>query len=81
MGDLGSSGSSGNSGNLGDSGSLGNSAKDIVEMIKILNLAESDASRLNISREAFVALRQEDAANMPSAAIVDDVASRLRKML
>ena len=59
----------------------GNTGADVVEMMKILNLAESDASRLNISRDAFVALRQSDAAAMPDAATVDDVASRLRKML
>ena len=75
------SGSSGETGNTGSVSNTGDTAKEIVEMIKILNLAESDAGRLNISREAFVALRQTDAANMPDAATVDAVASRLRKML
>jgi len=59
----------------------GNAATDIAEMMKILNLAESDASRLDISKAEFEALRQADAAAIPDAAKIDNVASRLRKML
>lgn len=59
----------------------GNAATDIAEMMKILNLAESDASRLDITRDEFEALRQADAAVIADAAKIDNVASRLRKML
>jgi len=53
-------------------------AQDVSEMMKILNLAGADASRLGISADQLMALRQgAPAANCD----LDDVASRLRKML
>ena len=60
--------------------------REIREMIKILNLAEVDSVRLNISAEQFNALRAEDSANieataMPSRDAQADIADRLRRML
>lgn len=57
------------------------SLHDIREMIKILNLAESDASRLGISATAFAALRGTGNANDLPTDSLDSVADRLRKML
>lgn len=54
---------------------------DIREMIKILNLAEPDARRLSITPEQLRALRNADAQGMPDANALNEVASRLRKML
>lgn len=60
--------------------------QEIREMIKILNLAESDSGRLGISSEQFNALRAEDSARrdtaaMPSGDAQAEVADRLRRML
>lgn len=61
-----------------DTGDLQN---DVQEMIKILNLAPSDASRLSISREAFSALLKGNTANAPSADQLSVAATKLRNML
>ncbi len=60
--------------------------REIQEMIKILNLAEADSVRLEISAEQFNALRTEDSASidktaMPSRDTQSDIADRLRRML
>ena len=60
--------------------------REIREMIKILNLAEADSGRLEISAEQFNALRTEDSASigttaMPSRDAQSDIADRLRRML
>ena len=59
---------------------------EIREMIKILNLAEEDSVRLEISAEQFNALRAADSANvdassMPSRDAQADIADHLRRML
>lgn len=58
---------------------------DIREMIKMLNLAESDAPRLGISKEEFSSLRSSAGASddrpLPSDKVQSDVAARLRRML
>lgn len=59
----------------------GDLQSDVQEMIKILNLAPSDASRLSLSREAFTALRSGDASNTPSADELGVSAAKLRHML
>ena len=58
--------------------------QEIREMIKILNLAETDSARLAISAEQFKALRAEEGASvssLPSREAQADVADRLRRML
>ncbi len=60
--------------------------QEIREMIKILNLAEADSGRLEISTEQFNALRAEnsasvDASAMPSSEAQAEIADRLRRML
>ena len=60
--------------------------QEIREMIKILNLAEGDSVRLEISAEQFNALRAEDSASvdasaMPSSEAQANIADRLRRML
>ncbi len=60
--------------------------QEIREMIKILNLAEGDSVRLEISAEQFNAHRAEDSASvvasaMPSSEAQADIADRLRRML
>ena len=60
--------------------------REIREMIKVLNLAEVDSVRLEISAEQFNALRAEDSASvdtgaMPSRETQSDIADRLRRML
>jgi transcription elongation factor len=59
----------------------GNTLEDVREMIKILNLAEPDATRLSITAEQLRALRNADQSAMPSESVLDDLADRLRKML
>lgn len=59
----------------------GNLQNDVQEMIKILNLAPSDAARISLSRDAFSALKAGDAANAPSADELTLAAAKLRKML
>lgn len=61
-----------------DTGDLQN---DVQEMIKILNLAPSDASRLSMSREAFSAVLNGSTANAPSADQLSVAATKLRHML
>ena len=53
----------------------------IREMIKILNLAESDAGRLGISREEFNRMRHGDDDSQPSGESLTVIADRLRNML
>lgn len=62
------------------------SVDDIREMIKVLNLTDSDSPRLGISPEEFNALRNQENAQstdlpLPDARTQSDVADRLRKML
>lgn len=59
----------------------GDNMRDIQEMMKILNLAESDAGRLDLSREQFNALRKGDAQNSPSEDTLPELANRLRNMI
>ena len=59
----------------------GNTRNDVQEMIKILNLAPSDASRLSLSRDAFSALLADDSSNAPSADELSVAATKLRRML
>ncbi|MFT4729523.1 MAG: hypothetical protein ACI9UN_004041 [Granulosicoccus sp.] len=59
----------------------GDMQNDVREMIKILNLAPSDASRLSISREVFSALLTGDTAHAPSADQLNVAAAKLRHML
>lgn len=59
----------------------GNTLEDVREMIKILNLAEPDATRLAITPEQLRALRNADTSAMPAEGVLDDLADRLRKML
>ncbi|MFK7892490.1 MAG: hypothetical protein AB8B63_16850 [Granulosicoccus sp.] len=59
----------------------GNTLADVREMIKILNLAEPDASRLAISPEELRALRNADQSGAPSEQALTELAGRLRKML
>jgi redox-sensitive bicupin YhaK (pirin superfamily) len=59
----------------------GNMQNDVQEMIKILNLAPSDASRLSLSRDAFSALTGGDVAFAPSADELSVAATKLRRML
>jgi hypothetical protein len=68
--------------------STGDQLHDIREMIKILNLAEPDAARLDITPEQFAALRAAGAQNgtntassLPSDDKLADVAHRLRTMI
>jgi hypothetical protein len=68
--------------------STGDQLHDIREMIKILNLAEPDAARLDITREQFAALRAAGAQNgintassLPPDDKLADVAHRLRTMI
>lgn len=57
----------------------GKSRGDVREMIKILNLRDADATRLDISKEDFQKLWQGDEST--SSELVDDVAVRLRRMI
>lgn len=57
----------------------GDSRDNVREMMKILNLRDSDASRLDISREDFARLWQADAS--ASDSLVDDVSKRLKSMM
>lgn len=57
----------------------GDNAANVREMMKILNLRDTDASRLGISKEEFAQLWQPQG-DAPST-LVDDVAGRLRRML
>ncbi|MGQ7844147.1 hypothetical protein ACUNV4_06710 [Granulosicoccus sp. 3-233] len=59
---------------------------DIREMIKTLNLTDSDSARLGISSEEFNALRNRENADtstlpLPDATTQADIAERLRRML
>lgn len=65
-----------------DSGlDTGDVRSDIREMIKILNLAPSDAARLSISRQAFTALSAGDDDHVQSTEEINAVADKLRHML
>jgi len=68
-------------GSTGDTDRLagGEARANVREMMKILNLRESDASRLDISKDDFARLWQGDGAAADS--LVDDVSARLRRML
>jgi len=57
----------------------GKSRGDVREMIKILNLRDADATRLDISKEDFQKLWHGDEST--SSELVDDVAVRLRRMI
>lgn len=59
----------------------GNTQNDVQEMIKILNLAPSDASRLSLSRDAFSTLLGGDSSKAPSADELSVAATKLRRML
>jgi hypothetical protein len=59
----------------------GDMQNDVQEMIKILNLASSDASRLSMSREAFSALLKNDTAHGLSADQLSVAGTKLRHML
>jgi hypothetical protein len=59
----------------------GDMQNDVREMIKILNLAPSDASRLSMTRETFSALLTGDTARTPSADQLSVAAAKLRHML
>jgi hypothetical protein len=59
----------------------GNTQNDVQEMIKILNLAPSDASRLSLSRDAFSALLGGDSSKAPSADELSVATTKLRRML
>lgn len=59
----------------------GDTSTDVQEMIKILNLAEPDAGRLNISRDQFNALRSGNSSAAPASDQLNDVAAKLRNML
>lgn len=59
----------------------GNKLQDAQEMIKILNLAETDASRLSISKEQFGAIRQGAEDALPGPDQIDEVVAKLRNML
>lgn len=59
---------------------------DIREMIKTLNLTDSDSPRLGISRDEFNALRNRENADpstlpLPDSTSQADIAERLRRML
>lgn len=70
------------SGSLSDLGlNTGDMLHDVREMIKILNLAPSDASRLSISRDTFSALRGGDSGQAVSADELRVAAEKLRHML
>ena len=57
--------------------------EEIREMIKILNLTDSDSPRLGISSDEFNALRNADSSTsgLPDSSAQADVAERLRRML
>lgn len=69
----------------GDDGPAEDTLLDIREMIKTLNLTESDAPRLGISEEQFSSLRQSaneaHSSTLPDTDTCQDVADRLRRML
>jgi hypothetical protein len=60
--------------------SSGNHILDIQDMLKILNLRDSDASRLAISREQYNSLKTGDAGDLNSEQ-VQGVVSRLQQMM
>ncbi|MFT6877530.1 MAG: hypothetical protein ACI9XK_002457 [Granulosicoccus sp.] len=59
----------------------GDVQNDVKEMIKILNLAPLDASRLSLSRETFSAVLKGDMEQTPSTDQLSIAASKLRHML
>lgn len=65
----------------GNSVHSGDTLSDVREMIKILNLDGPDAARLEISRDELSALRKGEAAGVPDASALDNLASKLRQML
>lgn len=58
----------------------GNTLYDVREMIKILNLRDNDAARLNISKEDFARVWSGDAGTIASD-VLDSIAAKLRHML
>lgn len=59
----------------------GDVGHDVREMIKILNLSDTDAGRLAITKEQFSAIRQDNGSDMPAEGDLSSVADRLRHML
>lgn len=59
----------------------GDTAKDVREMVKILNLDGADATRLGISADQLMAIRKGETDTPLDEQTLSELASRLRRML